>query len=121
MKLVYSVDKMRKSRVKSVIDKKLNIFLSFQRKNNKDWFSELCFCILTANSKAKTAIAIQEEVTASGFYTMCLDDLRGTIKRNKHRFHNNQAKFIVEARKHMNIKDIITAIAEKEGQLAARE
>jgi N-glycosylase/DNA lyase len=122
-KLVNSVKKLRKSEIKATVDKKLRIFSDFNKKNNQEWFGEMCFCILTANSKAKTAIAIQKELTASGFCTKCLDDIRGTIKKHKHRFHNNKAKFIVEARKHLNVKDEIKSIADngKEGQLAARE
>ncbi|MBN2051957.1 N-glycosylase/DNA lyase [Candidatus Woesearchaeota archaeon] len=122
--LIRTIKELRKSRVKKEIDKKLRIFSSFKDKSNNEWFSELCFCILTANSKAKTAIAIQKELTASGFCTMCLDDIRGAIKRNKHRFHNNKARFIVEARKNINIKDIIKPIAdssEGKGQIIARE
>jgi N-glycosylase/DNA lyase len=120
-KLADSVRKLRRSEIKKTVDKKLRIFTDFNKKNDKEWFGEMCFCILTANSKAKTAIAIQKEVTASGFCTMCFRGLRGAIKKNKHRFHNNKAKFIVEARKYMNIKDVIKPIAEKQGQLAARE
>ncbi len=122
-KLADSVKKLRKSEIKSTVEKKLKIFTGFNKKNNEEWFGEMCFCILTANSKAKTAIAIQKELTSSGFCTLCLDDIRGAIKRNKHRFHNNKARFIVEARKHMNVKDLIKKIADKEktGQLAARE
>ena len=81
----------------------------------------MCFCILTANSKAKTAIAIQKEVKPSGFCTMCFSDLSKTIRRNKHRFHNNKAKYIIEARKHLNIKDIIKKEVAKHGQTGARE
>jgi len=122
-KLADSVKKLRKSEIKATVDKKLKIFTDFNKKNNEEWFGEMCFCILTANSKAKTAIAIQKELTSSGFCTLCLDDIRGAIKRNKHRFHNNKARFIVEARKHMNVKDLIKKIADKEktGQLEARE
>jgi N-glycosylase/DNA lyase len=119
-KLTDSVGKLRKSELKAIVDKKLRIFTDFNRKDNKEWFGEMCFCILTANSKAKTAIAIQKELTASGFCTLCLDDVRDAIIRNKHRFHNNKAKFIVEARKNINIKDAIKPIAE-ESQIAARE
>lgn len=122
-KLTDSVKKLRKSEVKKAVNEKLIIFSDFNKKNNKEWFGEMCFCILTANSKAKTAIAIQKELTATGFCTLCLEDVRDAIKRNKHRFHNNKAKFIVEARKNMNIKDLIKDIADKdkEGQIAARE
>jgi N-glycosylase/DNA lyase len=123
IKLTDSVKKLRTSEIKKAVNEKLIIFSDFNKKDNKEWFGEMCFCILTANSKAKTAIAIQKELTASGFCTICLEDLRDTIKRNKHRFHNNKARFIVEARKNMNIKDLIKDIADKdeEGQIAARE
>ncbi|MBW2991453.1 N-glycosylase/DNA lyase [Candidatus Woesearchaeota archaeon] len=114
--LAKTVNKLRKSKVKKKINKKLKIFRSFQNKSNKDWFCEMCFCILTANSKAKTAIAIQKEISALGFCTWCLSDLRGAIKRNKHRFHNNKAKYIVEARKHLDIKDKIKKVVKQKGQ-----
>ena len=119
--LINQIKKLRKSKVKRTIDRRLKEFSSFKNKGNKEWFCELCFCILTANSKAKTAIAIQNEVTASGFCTMCLNDLRGAIKRNKHRFHNNKAKYIVEAREHLDIKDRIKKLVAKDGLAGARE
>ncbi|KYK26778.1 N-glycosylase [Euryarchaeota archaeon SM23-78] len=115
-KLTESVKKLKKSKVKILIDKKLKEFEAFKNKNNKDWFCELCFCILTANSKAKTAINIQKEVRANGFCTWCLNDIKGAIKKYKHRFHNNKAKFIVEARKHLNIKDKIKKVVKQKGQ-----
>lgn len=119
--LIKTVQELKKSKVKKEIDKKLKLFKSFHKKSNKEWFCELCFCILTANSKAKTAINIQKEVKTVGFCTMCLGDLSKTIKRNKHRFHNNKAKYIVEARKYMNIKDLIKGEVAKHGQTGARE
>jgi len=122
-KLTDSVNELRKSKVKTEVERKLRIFSDFNKKNNKEWFGEMCFCILTANSKAKTAIEIQKELTASGFCTRCLSELRGTIKKHKHRFHNNKARFIVEARKHVDVKDKIKNIADKgvKGQAEARE
>lgn len=122
-KVAVSVKRLRKSKVRADVEKKLRIFSDFNRKNNREWFGEMCFCILTANSKAKTAIAIQKELTASGFCTLCFEDVRDAIIRNKHRFHNNKARFIVEARRHLNIKDLIKKTADKgtEGQLEARE
>jgi len=116
-----SVVKLRKSKIKKIIDKKLKIFKDFKKKNKEEWFSELCFCILTANSKAKTAISVQKELTASGFYRYCLSDIRGVIKNNKHRFYNNKARYIVEARKHLDIKDKIRKLVREKGVLGARE
>lgn len=92
---------------KTLIETRLKEFSSFKSKSNKEWFSELCFCILTANSKAKTALAIQSELGYKGFSKVPQSKLAETIKRNKHRFHNNKSKYIVKAREHLDIKDKI--------------
>ncbi len=102
--LVKDILKLKKSDIRKVIDKKISDFEKFKNKSTKEWFSELCFCILTANSKAKTAIAIQKRLGAKGFCTSCAKDVKQCIIDNKHRFHNNKTKYIVEARKHIDIK-----------------
>jgi len=94
--------------IQDIISERLKEFSSFKNKTNPDWFSELCFCILTANSKARTALAIQKELGHKGFSSHSEKQLAETIRRNKHRFHNNKAKYIVEARKNLDIKDKIT-------------
>lgn len=98
--------------VQSLIETRLNEFKSFKHKSDEDWFSELCFCILTANSKALTALSVQKELGFKGFMTLPEKTLVQRIKENKHRFHNIKAARIVEARKHTNIKKIITPLDE---------
>lgn len=104
------------SETKSLINARLQEFESFKHKSNEEWFSELCFCILTANSKALTAISIQDELSFKGFATFSEDKLVHVIKRNKHRFHNTKASRIVAARKHLDIKGIITRREESEAR-----
>jgi len=104
---IKELDNLRNSKVKMIVDTRLNEF-----ENNKRWFSELCFCILTANSRAKTAINIQNEIKQNGFLKMNQSQLTEVIKRNKHRFHNNKAKYIVEARKYKEIKKILNGLDE---------
>lgn len=106
-RLLDSINKLRKSDVGRKVSLRLNEFKALGRKNNEEWFSELCFCILTANSKARTAISIQQELKSTGFLCHPQDSITECIRRNKHRFHNNKAKYIVEARKYAMIKDII--------------
>jgi len=77
------------------------------KRGNNDWFSELCFCILTANSKAHTALAIQHKLGCAGFLRLNKKQLTKVIRENKHRFHNIKAGFIVKARRFMGIKDIL--------------
>lgn len=107
MKLIEEIKKLEKSEIKAKVRSRLNEFSSFKIKSNSEWFSELCFCILTANSKARTAIQIQKELGHEGFLHHSIKELVECIKRNKHRFHNNKAKFIYEARKYSKIKDIL--------------
>lgn len=90
-----------------LVNQRITEFENLYKNNNDSWFSELCFCILTANSQAKKAIAIQNELGANGFLTKTQEELAQVIRSHNHRFHNNKAKYIVEARKFKNIKDLL--------------
>ncbi len=90
-----------------LIEQRLNEFAQLHKKNEKFWFSELCFCILTANSKAQNAINIQQEIGEDGFLSKSEIEIKEIIKKQKHRFHNNKAKYIVQARQFKEIKKII--------------
>jgi len=107
--------------VKINVDKRLKEFSSFSRKNEESWFSELCFCILTANSKSSTACAIQDELGFNGFMTFKYEEIRDSILVNKHRFHNTKALRIVEARKHFGVKKKVKDLVSKGGAVEARE
>ncbi len=60
--LITQIKDLQQTDISKVIDKRLDEFLDLGKKDNKNWFSELCFCLLTANSRAKTAINIQKEL-----------------------------------------------------------
>lgn len=87
-----------------LIEQRIKEFQELHKKDDKEWFSELCFCLLTANSKAETALRIQAELGPEGFLTYSQEQIRDVIKKHGHRFHNNKAKYIVEARKHAAIR-----------------
>ncbi|MBW3004671.1 N-glycosylase/DNA lyase [Candidatus Woesearchaeota archaeon] len=114
--MIKEIQALRKSKIKSIINKRLKEFEALGKKSSKEWFSELCFCILTANSKAITALKIQKELGAKGFCGYCFKDIRNTIKRNKHRFHNNKAKYITEARCHVDIKQKLQNMKDTEAR-----
>ena len=90
-----------------LIETRLNEFQELNKKEADEWFSELCFCILTANSKAQNAINIQNEIGSGGFKNYSQEKITEIIRQNKHRFHNNKAKYIVTARKFIDIKNIL--------------
>jgi len=113
-----SIAKETKKSVRIQIDRRLLEFTSFIDKDESEWFSELCFCILTANSKASTALSIQEELGAIGFANHTLPELTECIRRNKHRFHNTKARFILAARQVKDLKKTIIALEKKSGSAA---
>ena len=107
--------------IKELIEQRLTEFRLFKLKSDQEWFSELCFCLLTANSRAKTAIEIQNKLGFHGFAFIPEERLAILIKEHKHRFHNNKAKYIVNARKFLAIKKQIQAIVDNNGTEKARE
>lgn len=102
--LVNKIKSLRKTEVGRTISARMREFESFRNKQTEQWFSELCFCILAANSKAKTSIAIQQQLGANGFLNSNKENIVATIKANKHRFHNKKAQYVVEARRHLDVK-----------------
>jgi len=85
------------------INSRLEEFKSFKYKSEEEWFQELCFCILAANSKQKTAEQIQKSLNKE-LLTKNKEELAQFIQKSKHRFHNNKALFITEARKFFPIR-----------------
>lgn len=110
--LIEKVRQLEKSDINDVVNKRLAEFESFKTKSEDEWFSELCFCILTANAKQKTGAAIQSQINADGFKTLSEETLANLIKINKHRFHNTKAKYIVRARPFADIKAKIKDMTE---------
>lgn len=102
--------KALKKQIGPRVDNRLKDFSRFSKRSGEEWFSELCFCILTANSKARTAIAIQKELRAEGFLHCTKAQLSSCIRRNKHRFHNNKARFILAARKFSDVRDVLRGL-----------
>ena len=117
MSLINQINELRNSPIKEIVEQRLKEFESFKNKQGEEWFSELCFCLLTANSRASTAMRIQEQIGSKGFLKSPKENISYVIRQNKHRFHNNKARYIVEARKFEHIKAILSKMPE----LQARE
>ncbi len=61
-------------------------------------FSELCFCLLTANSSASMGIRIQAELGDEGFLRSSYEELVEVIRKHGHRFPEQRAERIIGAR-----------------------
>lgn len=96
--IIKDIQSIQKSEIEHKIRARENEFLAFQKKGEKNWFSELCFCLLTANSTAEKGIQIQNALGYEGFSSLSEKKLAGELKRLGHRFYNKRAQFIVEAR-----------------------
>jgi N-glycosylase/DNA lyase len=110
--LLEKVRELENSYINDKVNQRLEEFDSFKSKSEDEWFSELCFCILTANAKQKTAATIQNQIKSEGFQTLSQKTLADLIKVNKHRFHNTKSKYIISARKFANIKSLIQDLTE---------
>lgn len=101
-----------KDRVKPFVEKRLSEFKQLGQKGKTtfdfrpfadyvyeaDVFSELCFCILTANSSALMGIKLQKTIGIEGFKSMNLEELEKNIALAGHRFARQRAERIVKAR-----------------------
>jgi N-glycosylase/DNA lyase len=67
-------------------------------KDEESVFSELCFCILTANFRADVGIRIQEAV-GEDFCGLCKETLAERLRSLGHRFPQARAGYIVESRR----------------------
>jgi len=114
-KLIKKIKSLEKSSINKEVLSRLKDFDSFEHKESKLWYEELCFCILAANAKGRNAFNIQLDLGAKGFLTKSKSELAKTILRHKHRFHNNKSNYIIESRKYSNIKPEIIKRLKDEG------
>jgi N-glycosylase/DNA lyase len=105
--LVELVERLKKTSIKDIVEKKMNEFEELGKKDSNEFFKELCFCFLTANFSAEGGIRIQKEI-GDGFLHLDEKELAEKLKELGHRFPNARARFIVEAQSHKDdIKEIL--------------
>lgn len=81
------------------VKKRMDEFREMRDSENEDWFSEMCFCLLTANSSAESGIKVQAVVRKDGFLNLKKKDLTNALKRAHYRYPNKRADYIIDARK----------------------
>lgn len=98
MDLIRRISELRKSRIRKIIDERMRE-LRGNFSTEEKIFSELCFCLLTANERAAKGIEIQEKI-GDGFLKFPQKKLVAFLKNHGYRFYNARAKYIIEARRH---------------------
>jgi len=94
MKKLISEYEKRKHEIK----KRLKEFSNIHKAKDEDIFQELCFCILTPQSKAVYCDKAVKELTCSGLLLKGNEDTIKNILRGNVRFHNKKAAYLVGAR-----------------------
>lgn len=92
----------------------------FKNVKPEDYFYELCFCICTPQSKAKSALQVQNELMALDFFNNDLDVTQ--LLRNPNfyiRFHNQKSKRLNLIKE--NWKEIQTIINSKMSNYEKRD
>lgn len=94
MKKLISEYKKRKDFIK----KRLKEFRKVRKSKDEDIFSELCFCLLTPQSKAVYCDKAVKELTSSGLLFKGDEAVIKNILKGNVRFHNKKASYLVGAR-----------------------
>ncbi len=79
------------------INERIMDFINMGKSDNYSLFIELSFCILTANTSAEMGIKTQRLIN-TGFIEYDLDKLKDELKKNRYRFYNKRAEYIVDSR-----------------------
>lgn len=113
MELIKKIEKLKKEPIRKVIDARIFEFEEIGKKKDKI-FSEMCFCILTANSSADNCLRVQREA-GEHFETLSEDKLARRFKEVGCRFHTKRANYIVHAREYKKeLLENIDKLEEKE-------
>lgn len=103
--LIGHIRYLQKSNVGKHVKKRMDSFQELRYGTNEEWFSELSFCVLTANASGLMGMKIQAFLAEKFIYTP-EKELQKKLKKMGYRFHN-RAAYIAYNRKYGNIKDII--------------
>ncbi len=107
------------SPVSQLVEERVKEFLALKNETEERIFSELAFCILTANFSAEKAIYIQEKIGTVGFNTYGIERLSYLLKKYGHRYPEARAKYIVLARRKK--KELIKVLKSKNTTSTKRE
>ena len=98
MDFIDQVLSLRMSETSREVLEKREEFIRIGKSGPEDLFSELCFCILAANTSAEMGLRVQKVIGSRRFLSLPQEELSSLLKRVKYRFYNVRSKFIVNAR-----------------------
>lgn len=112
--LIDKIENLKESDISNKINSRICEFKNIDKSSKQKLFSELCFCILTANYNAEKCINIQKEI-GDEFLYLSKEDLAKKLSEFGHRFPNFRAKYIADSTKYDDIlKDVVSHSSETE-------
>ena len=112
--IIKKVLEFKKSEKYAEVRKRLKDF-DFSGKEHHEWFSELCFCLLTANATAEGGIKVQNAL-GRRFHLLNEKQLSSELKNLRYRFPNKRAHYIFKAQGCFKIKDLIQNLPSREAR-----
>lgn len=88
-------------KITKVIKNRIREFVRVGKSDDSEIFSELVFCILTANYTAKGGLRIQNALDKEIMY-LSEEDIAKRLKELGHRFPNTRARYIAKARERLD-------------------
>ena len=106
-KLIGKIKKLKSNKVGQLVKQRMQeLERNFESEHSV--FSELCFCITTANSSAEMGLKVQEALGGrlEGYDN---NSLAEKLRSLGYRFYNKRAEYLIEARQNwQNIKEIVS-------------
>ncbi|WP_448521634.1 N-glycosylase/DNA lyase [Pseudothermotoga sp.] len=98
MRLAQAVESIRKEAA-PLVEERFRQFKELgERGTDEELYSELCFCILTANWSAKGGMKAQQLIGVEGFVNASEEDLTEILTQLHHRYPRARASYIVKNR-----------------------
>jgi len=101
----------RDEKVRRLVEGRMKEFKERRSGGEEETFKELCFCILTAGFNAERSMLIQEEI-GDGFIKLSEQELARRLRELGHRFPESRARYIVEARKYIEVLKFLISSGE---------
>ena len=117
IELINKIETLKNSEIAKLVEQKIKIFESINKKSNDELFKEICFCILTANFNAEKCIKIQDEI-GECFLTDSKKEISEKLRDYGHRFPNARAEYIFES---LKCKDKLKEIVRFQDKKALRD
>lgn len=117
MELLTKVNQLKKQEIAKTVNARIKEFEEVG-KEDKAIFSELCFCILTANSTAERCIKVQQEA-GEQFHSLEENKLAEKLRKAGCRFHTKRAGYISEARQHK--KELLNLVKKTQNKEISQE